>query len=143
MMNTPPILGEHSRCVIYCSRARFNEYSEDWQHSLVRPVVESAGGDYRSASVLGIIKGKKVFIVFDYNNPEHLSTCEVLGFRVKRAPAFKRITVPADYVHSTVNRWLEENKRWGISFPRQGEVRNNKGIKPRRPSPSTPLGAAE
>jgi hypothetical protein len=29
-------------------------------------VVKSAGGDYHSASVLSIIKGKRVFIVFDY-----------------------------------------------------------------------------
>lgn len=143
IMNTPPILSGQSRCVIYCSRVRFSKYLEDWQRSLVRPLVESVGGDYHSASVLGIIKGEKVFVVFDYNNPEHLSTCKVLGFRVKRAPAFKRITIPTDYVHLTVNRWLEENKRWGISFPRQGEVRNNKGIKPRRPSLPTPLNAGE
>ncbi len=122
-MNTPPILGEQSRCVIHCSRATFNKYSNDWQRSFLKPVVESAGGDYNSTCILGIIKGeKKVFIAFDYKNPQHISTCGVLGFRVKKVPAFKRTTMPADYVHSTVNRWLEENKRWGIAFPREEEV---------------------
>ncbi|KAF2194991.1 hypothetical protein K469DRAFT_1862 [Zopfia rhizophila CBS 207.26] len=133
-MNIPLILGEPSRCVIYCSIATFNTYSEDWQRSFLRPVVEAAGGDYPSVSILGIIKGKKVFIVFDYKNPEHLSTCKVLGFRVKRAPSFKLITVPADYVHSTVGRWLEENKRWGISFPREyGKTRASSRALPRIP----------
>ena len=85
-------------------------------------MVEFINGDYHFISILGIIKGKRIFIVFNYNNPKYLSTCKVLGFYVKRAPAFKRITIFIDYIYLTVNRWLEENKRWGILFLRQGEV---------------------
>lgn len=122
-MNTPPILGQQSRCVIYCSRATFDKYPSDWQRLFLKPIVESAGGDYDSTCALGIIKGKqKVFIAFDYKNPKHISTCEVLGFRVKKVPAFKQVVMPTDYVHSIVNRWLEENKLLGTSFPREEEV---------------------
>jgi hypothetical protein len=110
IMNTPLILSGQSWCVIYCLKARFSEYLKDWQCSLVRPLVKSIGGDYHSASVLGIIKGEKVFVVFNYNNLEYFSTYKVLGFHIKQTLVFKCITIPINYIHLTVNRWLEENK---------------------------------
>ncbi|KAH8719342.1 hypothetical protein GQ44DRAFT_762019 [Phaeosphaeriaceae sp. PMI808] len=79
-----------------------------------------------SASPLGLIKtNKDIFIVFDYNNLEHSSNCAVLGFRVKKKKTLllKPISIPKAYVHETISKWLDQNKRFGLSFPREEEPR--------------------
>jgi hypothetical protein len=50
--------------------------------------------------------------IFDYDNPDHLSTCKVLRFQIKRS--IKPISVPAEEVHSRVSRWKRENERWNL-----------------------------
>jgi hypothetical protein len=110
-----------ARCVIYCSKEKFDKHSQDpYGFFLMEKVVEYASGDYQRASLLGTVTGKDAFIVFDYDNPDHLSACRVLGFRFRRT--IKPISVPAEVVHSRVNRWIRENELWQLSFPRQAQV---------------------
>jgi hypothetical protein len=110
-----------TRCLIFCSKEKFDKLSQDrYGTSLVKKVVEYASGKYQKASLLGTVIGKHAFIFFDYDNPAHLSTCKVLGFRIKRSVI--SISVPAKDVHQAVDRWKRENERWQLSFPRQGKV---------------------
>jgi hypothetical protein len=111
----PAKLSDPARCVIYCAKEKFEHHSEDtYGTNFVKEIVKYACGDFEKASILGIVKGEDVFIVFDYNNPEHLNTCKVFGFRIRRS--IKPISVPALYVHEMVARW---------SFPHQGQVCSN------------------
>lgn len=110
-----------TRCIIYCSMSKFNKHSQDvYGIVFVKEVVEYASGDYQKACLLGTITGNHAFIVFDYNNPDHHSDCRVLGFRIKRS--IRLISVPAKLVHSTVDRWKQENEQWHLSFPRKGQL---------------------
>jgi hypothetical protein len=110
-----------TRCVIYCSKSKFDKHSQDpYGMFFVKDVVEYASGDYQKASLLGTITGLHAFIVFDYNNPDHHSDCRVLGFRIKRS--IRPVFVPAESVHSRVDRWKQENELWHLSFPRQEQV---------------------
>lgn len=111
-----------ARCLIYCSKRKYGKDSPDdkCSISLVKRVVEYASGDYRKVILLGTTIGEKVFIIFEYDNPDHLSNCKVLGFGVKQS--IYSISTPAEQVHSTVISWIEENERWNLSFPRQAQV---------------------
>ena len=51
--------------------------------ALIIKIIQFASGDPQKASLLATIKGTRIFIVFDYNNPDHLNDCKVLGFQVK------------------------------------------------------------
>jgi hypothetical protein len=87
----------------------------------MKKVVQYASGDFKKASLLGTVRWpRRVFIVFDYDNPEHLDTCRVLGFKFR--PSIKPFYAPAAPVHSTVNSWARENERCHLSFPRQSQV---------------------
>jgi hypothetical protein len=110
-----------ARCVIYCSKSKFDEHPQDlYGEFFVKKVVEYTFGDYQKASLLGVVTGKHAFIIFDYDNPDHLSSCKVLGFKIKQS--IRPISVPPKAIHSTVSRWKEENESYGLSFPRQGQV---------------------
>ena len=123
-LHSPAKLCGPTRCLIYCSKRKFDEHSQDPYGILfVKEVVEYASGDYQKATLLGTVKGNHAFIIFDYDNPDHLSSCKVLGFQIKKH--VKPISVPADQVHSRVNRWKRENELWHLSFPRQGQVCSN------------------
>jgi hypothetical protein len=122
--NSTTKLRDASRCVIYCSKKIFDKLSQDpYGTALMKEVVKYASGDFEKASLLGTVIGEHAFIVFDYNNPDHLDTCSVLGFKIKHS--IKPVFVPANVVHSRVSRWISENERWNLSFPRQGQVCSN------------------
>jgi hypothetical protein len=76
--------------------------------------------DFKKASLLGIVRWKQVFLVFNYDNPEHLDTCRVLGFKFKLS--IRPFNPSAAPVYSTVNSWADENKRCHLLFPRQSQV---------------------
>lgn len=122
-MTPPPstYLSGPTRCVIYCSRTEYDKHSKGAHgESLVQRVVRHALGDIQKASLLGTVLGTHAFIVFDYDNPDHLDSCEVLGFRARKS--IRRIYIPAKMVHSTVIRWKAENENHGSSFPHQEQV---------------------
>jgi hypothetical protein len=50
------------------------------------------------ASLLGTVTGGDAFIVFSYDNSDHLSACIVLGFRRQAGPRITRLAVCA-YVY--------------------------------------------
>ena len=75
------ILRSLSRCIIYCSKSKFDKYSQDkYGISFVKQVVEYASGDYAKGSFLGTVTGEHVFILFEYHNPCHSNTCRLLEF---------------------------------------------------------------
>ncbi|KAI9892574.1 MAG: hypothetical protein M1814_001267 [Vezdaea aestivalis] len=101
----------------------FDKRTEDRYGTVfMKEVVEYASGDYQKASILGITTGKHAFIVFDYDNLDHCSDCQVLGFQIRRS--IRPVFVPARSVHSTVDRWKRENELWQLSFPRQGQLKS-------------------
>jgi hypothetical protein len=117
-LDSPTKLCDPVRCVIYCLKKKFDKYSQDpYGFFFVEKVVEYVSGDYQKANLLGTVTGEDAFIVFDYDNPDHLSACKVFGFRIRRS--VKPIFVPAEVVHSRVNRWIRENEFWQLSFPRR------------------------
>ena len=119
MSNSLVKLNSPTRCVIYCSIREFDKHLED-QDSIIKTVVQYASGDFKKASLLGTIRWQRVVIVFDYDNPEHLDTCRVLGFKLRSS--IIPFSAPAAAVHSTVNSWARENERFNLSFPRQSQV---------------------
>jgi len=82
MLNSLVKLNSPTRCVIYCSIREFDKHLED-QDSIIKTLVQYASGDFKKASLLGTIRWQRVFIIFDYDNPEHLDTCRVLGFKLR------------------------------------------------------------
>lgn len=86
----------------------------------MKKVVQYASEDSKKASLVGTVRWKRVLIIFDYDNPEHLDTYRVLGFKFR--PPIKPSYAPAAPVHSTVNRWAREMERLHHSFPRQIRV---------------------
>jgi hypothetical protein len=110
-----------TRCIIRCSKDKFDRDSQDdYGIVFVQQVVHHLSGDYTKAFLLGSIIGKYTFIVFDYDNPDHLDTCSVLGFRVSKS--IRAISVPAELVHSRVRSWKQVNERHKLSFPYLGQV---------------------
>lgn len=110
-----------TRCLIRCSKPKFDRDSEDdYGIVFVRRVVSHLSGDYTKAFLLGSIIGKYTFIVFDYDNPDHSDTCDVLGFRVSKS--IRAISVPAEMIHSRVRSWKQLNERHKLSFPYLGKV---------------------
>jgi len=82
-LTLPARLSDPARCVIYCPKKKFEHHLEDtYSTNFVKEVVKYACSGFEKASILGIVKGEDVIIVFDYNNPEHLNTCKVFGFRI-------------------------------------------------------------
>ncbi len=115
------ILRGPTRCVIRCSKPKFDRDSEDeYGVVFVRQVVHHLSGDYTKAFLLGSIIGKYTFIVFDYDNPDHLDTCDVLGFRVSKS--IRPISVPGEIIHSKVRSWKQKNELYKLSFPYLGQV---------------------
>ena len=103
-------MSDLARCVIYCPRKKFEHHLEDtYGTNFVKEIVKYAYSDFEKVSILSIVKGEDVFIVFDYNNPKHLNTYKVFGFRIRQS--IKPISVPTLYVHEMMARW---------SFPHQG-----------------------
>ena len=90
-------------------------------------VVQFASGDPQKASLLATVAGtNRTFIVFDYDNLDHLDDCKVLGFKVRKSISrVNRINIAREveeYVHSMVTRWKAQNKQHGLSFPHQEKV---------------------
>lgn len=112
-------LNSLARCLIDCLIHEFDKHLEG-PDSIVKKVVQYTSGDFKKVSLLGTVRWKRVFIVFDYDNPEHLDTCRVLGFQFK--PSIRPFHPPAAPVHSTVNSWAHENERCHLSFPCQSQV---------------------
>jgi hypothetical protein len=118
-LNSLVILNSPARCLITCSIYEFDKHLEG-PDSIVEKVVRYASGDSKKASLLGTVRWTRVLIVFDYDNPEHLDTCRVLGFKFR--PSIKPFYTPAAPVHLTVNKWAREMERLHHSFPRQIQV---------------------
>jgi hypothetical protein len=112
-------LNSPARCLIDCSIRELDKHLEG-PDSIVKNVVQYASGDFKKASLVSIVRWRRVFIVFDYDNLEHLDTCRVLGFQLK--PSIRPFHAPAAPVHSTVNSWAHENERCHLLFPRQSQV---------------------
>jgi hypothetical protein len=131
------ILRGPTRCIIRCSKPKFDRDSEDdYGVVFVQQVVQHLSGDYTKAFLLGSIIGKYTFIVFDYDNPDHLDTCDVLGFRVGKS--IRAISVPGEMIHSKVRSWKQKNELYKLSFPYLGQL-----ITPTRhhPTPDAPTAA--
>jgi hypothetical protein len=112
-----------TRCIIRCSKPKFDRDSkDDYGIVFVQQVVHHLSGDYEKAFLLGSIIGEYTFIVFDYDNPDHLDTCDVLGFRVGKS--IRAISVPGEMIHSRVRTWKQVNERHKLSFPYLGQVRS-------------------
>jgi len=105
--------------VICCSTATFDKLSED---TVIESVIQYAKADRKQASLIGVYQGRRVFIILGYNNPENIGSCPILGFNVKSKRRVNPMTVPSEYVRTTVGRWMEENSKTGLSFPRRASI---------------------
>jgi hypothetical protein len=91
------------RCIIYYLKKKFNKYSQNpYDFFFVEKIVEYAFGDYQKINFFDTVIEKDAFIIFDYNNPDHLNACRMLGFRIRRS--VKSIFISAEVVHSRVNK---------------------------------------
>lgn len=127
MASTPSVnLDYPARCVIYYSVRLLDKHQEDpFNISAVKEVVQYASGDFEKVSLVGTLKwGRRAVTVFDYDNSDHFDNCRVLGFRYR--PAIIPFGAPAEFVHSTVNKWVGENERHNLSFPRQSQASHHK-----------------
>ena len=108
------------RCLIRCPKVEDNVPFENGEAIMIK-IIQFALGDPQKASLLATVEGTRTFIVFDYNNPDHLNNCKVLGFQVKkstgRIKSFHISSKVEKYVHSMVTTWEARNKQHGLSFP--------------------------
>jgi hypothetical protein len=91
-----------ARCVIYYLKIRFDKHSKDSEIFMER-IIQYASGDFQKASLLDIMLGIYIFIVFNYDNSDHLDSCKMFKFRVRKF--IKYISVFSEMIYSTVNRW--------------------------------------
>jgi hypothetical protein len=103
-----------ARYVIYYLKIKFYKHSKN-SETLVKKVVQYTSGDFQKASLLDIILGIYTFIVFNYNNSDHLDNCKILEFRIRKS--IKYISILSEMIYSTINRWKIQNKKYDISFP--------------------------
>jgi hypothetical protein len=103
-----------NRWLISCRKRDLKNPQVDTDE-LIKRVVSHWSGDFQKASLIGTYKGRRTFILFDYDNPKHLSDCVVVGYRIKGS-VIARISDPTETVHAKVERWKEENKKWNCSF---------------------------
>ena len=75
MSNSPTILSNLARYVIYYSKHEFNKYTQGFGIFFVKKVIQYTFGDYTKISLLSTIIGRCIYIVFDYNNLDYKSTC--------------------------------------------------------------------
>ncbi len=110
------------RCLVLCSRDKFDRHSGNDEY-FIRMVVESASGVYAKVFHIGTRKAwRRVSILFDYDNPDHHDS-DVLAFRIKKrtVPIPLRPNMVID-VHNQARRWLEDHKRYGSILPIRTEV---------------------
>lgn len=98
------------RCLILCSPRNHSIDANksikdiaDQVSPIVKGVIDFAEADYSKAAFIGLfLSAKKLYIVFDYDNPDH-NDCRVMAFKVRRH--IKPIFVPATEVHKQVKSW--------------------------------------
>jgi hypothetical protein len=106
----PSNLSGKARCLILCSprnhsidaNKSIKDIADQVSH-IVKGVIDFAEADYSKAAFIGLfLSAKKLYIVFDYDNPDH-SDCRVIAFKVRQH--IKPIFVPATEVHKRVKSW--------------------------------------
>ena len=110
------------RCLIICSRKKFDQHIGDDEY-FIRRAIKFASGEYSKVFHIGTRKAwRRVSILFDYDNPDHYDS-DVLAFRVKKTPRYINLTAGMTAtVHRQAKRWIDDHKRYGSILPIRTEV---------------------
>ncbi|WEW56925.1 hypothetical protein PRK78_002383 [Emydomyces testavorans] len=116
------------RCLVLCSRKKFDKHTGDDEY-FIRQVVKFASGDYSKVFHIGTRKAwRRVDILFDYDNPDHYDS-DVLAFRVKSTPRYVSLTASMIAgVHRHAGYWFDEHKRYGCILPIRTELIPNPNL---------------
>lgn len=104
-----------TRYIIRYSKPKFDRAKDDYSVIFIQQVIHYLSGDYTKMFLLGSIIEEYTFIIFDYDNPDYLDTCNVLGFRVSKPT--RPISVPGEMIHSRVRTWKQVNECYKLLFP--------------------------
>jgi hypothetical protein len=68
----------------------------------MKKIIQYTLNDFQKANLLDIILKIHIFIVFNYNNPDHLDSYKIFKFRIRKS--IKYISIPSEMIHSTINK---------------------------------------
>ncbi|KAJ2893166.1 hypothetical protein MKZ38_008982 [Zalerion maritima] len=109
------------RCLVVSSRIKYDQYAEEDRH-FIEKAIKFASWDYSKAFHLLTRKTwRRVYIVFDYDNPNH-DDCDVVAFEIKRKTRYANLT--ADMT-ANVHKYARYSIDCGCPFPMRTELKPN------------------